>query len=58
MWRDDSPQASVIQCSRRRAELDYCARYFGDIARREREAREEERRRWIEALTRGWRRPF
>ena len=43
---------------RRRAELDYCARYFGDLARQEREVREEERRQWIEALTRGWRRPF
>lgn len=43
---------------RRRAELDYCARYFGDLARREREAREQERRQWIEALTSAWRRPF
>lgn len=41
---------------RRRTEIRYCGRYFADLERREREAREEERRRWIEALTRGWRR--
>lgn len=43
---------------RRRAELDYCGRYFADLERREREARERERRQWLEALTHGWRRPF
>lgn len=50
--------SSMSTTERRRAELDHCGRYFANLERRDREARERERRQWLEALTRGWRRPF
>lgn len=52
------PNREALKCLRRAEELAYCGRYFDDLERREREARERERRQWLEALTHGWRRPF